>query len=94
MSVGCKAVNIASVDLLRPLTMDWENAYFRDHLYVDGRKLHYDGNDIVFLGKWICWSLLSLATFGIYRIFLSGKLRDYVNSHTRVNGDRELMLWR
>lgn len=94
VSVGCKVINIASVDLLRPLTMDWENAYFRDHLYVDGRKLRYDGNAIVFLGKWICWSLLSLATLGIYRIFLSGKLRDYVNSHTRVNGDRELMIWR
>ena len=94
VSIGCKALNLVTLDLLRPITMDWENAYFRDHLYVDGRRLHYEGNAILFLGKWLCWSLLSLATLGIYRIFLSGKLRDYVNSHTLIKGDRELIVGR
>lgn len=51
---------------------------------IDGHQLTFDGNGTQLFAHYIKWFLLTLVTFGIYGLWLSLKMEQWVAKHTHM----------
>ena len=54
------------------------------HTIIDGHQLVFDGTGGQLFGNFIKWFLLTIITFGIYGLWLSIKMQQWVTKHTHM----------
>ena len=79
--------SLATLGLLYPVLMCAYMRWETNRVYMNGRKLEFDGHAAQLYGKFLLWLFLSLITFGIY-LFLRMplNLQRWKISHTHVAG--------
>lgn len=51
---------------------------------IDGHALTFDGNGAQLFANYIKWLLLTFVTFGIYGLWLSIKMQQWIAKHTHM----------
>ena len=79
--------SLATLGLLYPVLMCAYMRWETNRVYMNGRKLEFDGHAAQLYGKFLLWLFLSLITFGIYLLLrMPLNLQRWKISHTHVAG--------
>ena len=65
-----------------PWAICLKESWYVNHTIINGHKLTFDGTGGQLFGNYIKWFLLTIITFGIYSLWLSIKMKQWVVSHT------------
>ena len=82
LKIACFILNICTIFILVPFTTCWKYGYKINHTIYDGQRLIFKGNGGKLIGKWIIWLLLCIPTFGIFILFLPGRIKIWKISQT------------
>lgn len=83
----CRLVMLISLGLAYPATVCWKMRWRMKHTVYCGKRLSFDGKGGQLFGKWICWTLLTIITIGIYSFWLRKKMEQWKAKHTHVAGE-------
>lgn len=79
---------ILSLGLAYPALVCWKLRWMASKTYINGRRLVFDGKAMQLFGSYLLWLLLSVATFGIYAIFVMPlNMQRWENKHTHFEGE-------
>ena len=78
----CVIVIVFTLGLGIPWATCISQRWYTKHTIIDGQQLYFDGKALQLFGNYIKWFLLTIITLGIYSLWLSIKLRQWVTSHT------------
>lgn len=79
--------SLVTLGLLYPALMCAYMRWETNRVYMNGRKLEFDGHAAQLYGKFLLWLFLSLITFGIYLLLrMPLNLQRWKISHTHVAG--------
>ena len=67
-----------------PWAVCMRESWVAKHTIIDGKQLVFDGTGAQLFGNYIKWLLLSFVTFGIYGLWLSIKMKQWIVKHTHT----------
>ena len=67
-----------------PWAICLKESWYVNHTIINGHKLTFDGTGGQLFGNYIKWFLLTIITFGIYSLWLSIKMKQWVTKHTHM----------
>ena len=77
-------LTIFTLGLGLPWAVCFKEEWYARHTVIDGQRLHFDGTGGQLFGNYIKWFLLTLITCGIYGLWLSIKMKQWVVKHTHA----------
>lgn len=75
---------VCTLGLGAPWAICLKESWYVKHTIVDGRQLTFDGTGGQLFGNYIKWLLLTIITLGIYSLWLSIKMKQWVTKHTHM----------
>ncbi len=88
---GLIGINILSAILIAltlglgaPWAICMKQKWIANNTIIDGRPLTFDGTGGQLFGNYIKWFLLTLITFGIYGLWLTIKMQQWITKHTHM----------
>ena len=67
-----------------PWAVCLKESWLAEHTIIDGHRLTFDGKGSQLFGNYIVWFLLGIVTLGIYFLWLSIKMKQWVTKHTHM----------
>ena len=76
-----------TLGICMPLKSIFLQRHLCAHKTIGGKRLRFDGKFSSLLGHYILWWFLSIITFGIYFLWVPGKLKIWIDSNTHIEGE-------
>ena len=73
-----------TLGIATPWAVCLKESWIAKHTIIDGRQLVFDGTGGQLFGNYIKWFLLTIITFGIYSLWLSIKMKQWVVKHSHL----------
>lgn len=76
---------IFSLGIALPWALSYKTRYVNNHTIINGSRLEFKGTGSNLFGKFIVWLLLTIATFGIYALWLNLNIIKWEVRSTSIN---------
>lgn len=76
-----------TLGICMPLKSIFLQRHLCAHKTIGGKRLRFDGKFSSLLGHYILWWFLSMITFGIYFLWVPGKVKIWIDSNTHIEGE-------
>lgn len=82
INLATYVISFITFGLAFPWLFCWNQTWYTEHTYINGRQLHFNGTGMQFFGNWIKWLLLTLITLGIYWLWIPVNIEKWATKHT------------
>lgn len=78
-------VSACTLGIAWPWMWCWQAGWYREHMVISGKQLHFNGKGGQFLGNWLKWMLLIFITLGIYILWFPVRIEQWAVKHTYID---------
>lgn len=83
ISLGTALLSVITLGIAYPFMACLKLKWMKQHTFINGRQMTFDGNGLQFFGRYMLMWLLSIITFGIYyALFMKVAVEKWQTSHT------------
>ena len=75
---------VFTLGLATPWAVCFKEKWYAENTIIDGHRVTFDGTGGQLFGNFIKWFLLTIITIGIYGLWLSIKMKQWVTKHTHL----------
>lgn len=87
VNILCFIIIVFTLAIAFPAAVCIKQRWIAKNTIIDGKRLIFDGNGWQLFAHYMKWFLLTIITLGIYSLWLSIKMKQWIVSHTHFVED-------